>query len=38
MKLYTLTYDCNNPVVQQINVPTNTDYKVGVKVIRDGQI
>lgn len=38
MKLYNLTYDCNNPVVQQINVPTNTDYIVGVKVLRDGNI
>lgn len=36
MKLYTLTYDCNAPVVQQVNVPTNTDYKVGIKVKRNG--
>ena len=36
MKLYTLEYDCNSPVVQQINVPTNTDYKVGVKFVKDG--
>ena len=36
MKLYTLEYDCNNPVVQQINVPTNTDYKLGIKVKRNG--
>lgn len=38
MKLYTLEYDCNSPVVQQINVPTNTDYKVGVKFVKDGNI
>lgn len=38
MKLYTLEYDCNSPVVQQINVPTNTDYKVGVKVKSNGEI
>lgn len=37
MKLYTLTYDCNKPVTQQINVPTNTDYKVGIKVKRNGE-
>lgn len=36
MKLYTLEYDCNSPVVQQINVPTNTDYKVGVKFVKNG--
>lgn len=36
MKLYTLTYDCNRPTPQQINVPTNTDYKVGIKVKRNG--
>ena len=38
MKLYTLEYDCNKPAVQQINVPTNTDYKVGVKIRRNGEI
>lgn len=38
MKLYTLEYDCNSPVVQQINVPTNTDYKLGIKVKRNGEI
>ena len=37
MKIYTLTYDCNAPAKQQINVPTNTDYKVGVKVVRNGK-
>lgn len=36
MKLYTLEYDCNKPAVQQINVPTNTDYKVGIKVTKNG--
>ena len=36
MKLYTLTYDCNRPTSQQINVPTNTDYKLGIKVKRNG--
>ena len=37
MKLYTLAYDCNRPMPQQINVPTNTDYKVGVKIVRNGK-
>ena len=36
MKLYTLNYDCNRPTPQQINVPTNTDYKIGIKVKRNG--
>ena len=38
MKFYTLDLDCNAPVTQQLNVPTNTDYKLGVKVIRNGEI
>ena len=38
MKLYTLEYDCNLPTVQQINVPTNSDFKVGIKVIRNGEV
>lgn len=37
MKFYTLTYNCNTPTTQQINVPTNTDYKVGIKVVRNGK-
>lgn len=37
MNFYTLEYDCNTPVTQQINVPTNTDYKVGIKVKKNGQ-
>ena len=36
MNLYTLTYNANLPTKQQINVPTNTDYKVGVKIVRNG--
>lgn len=38
MNFYTLTYDANLPTKQQINVPTNTDYKVGIKVRRNGEI
>lgn len=37
MKLYTLNYNCNVPTTQQINVPTNTNYKVGIKVTRNGK-
>lgn len=38
MNFYTLTYDANLPTKQQINVPTNTDFKVGVKVKRNGEL
>lgn len=37
MKFYNLTFDCNLPTKQQINIPTNTDYKVGIKVVRNGK-
>lgn len=37
MKFYTLDFDCNAPVTQQVNVPTNTDYKIGVKVRSNGE-
>lgn len=37
MKIYTLDFDCNAPMTQQVNVPTNTDYKVGIKVKRNGE-
>jgi len=38
MNFYTLTYDANLPTKQQINVPTNTDYKIGVKVRSNGEL
>lgn len=38
MNFYTLTYDANLPTTQQINVPTNTDYKLGVKVRSNGEL
>lgn len=38
MNFYTLTYDANLPTAQQINVPTNTDYKLGVKVRSNGEL
>ena len=38
MNFYTLEYDCNTPTIQQINAPTNSDYKVGMKVKRNGNV
>ena len=38
MNFYTLEFDCNTPTVQQINAPTNTDYKIGMKVRRNGEV
>lgn len=38
MKFNTLTFDANLPTVQQVNVPTNSDYKVGMKVKRNGTV
>lgn len=37
MKLYTLDYNCNMPVTQQVNVATNTDAKIGIKVQKNGE-
>lgn len=36
MKFNTLVFDANLPTTQQVNVPTNSDYKVGMKVKRNG--
>ena len=38
MNFYTLTYDADLPAVQQVNIPTNSDYKVGMKVKRNGSV
>lgn len=38
MNFYTLTYDVDLPAVQQVNVPTNSDYKIGMKVKRNGSV
>lgn len=38
MNFTTIEYDCNTPVTQQINAPTNSDYKVGMKVRRNGEV
>lgn len=37
MKLYTLDYNCNLPVTQQVNIATNTDAKIGIKVQKNGE-
>lgn len=38
MKFNTLVFDANLPTTQQVNVPTNTDYKIGMKVKRNGEV
>lgn len=38
MKFYTLTFNANLPTKNQLNIPTNTDYKIGVKVVRNGEL
>ena len=38
MRIQTLEYNANQPIAQQIVVPTNSDYAVGVKVTKDGQV
>lgn len=38
MKFYTLTYDANLPTKQQVNIPTNTDFMVGIKVTKNGEV
>lgn len=38
MKFNTIIYDANLPTVQQVNVPTNSDYKIGMKVKRNGSV
>lgn len=37
MRLYTLDYNCNLPVTQQVNIATNTDAKIGIKVQKNGE-
>lgn len=38
MKYYKLEYDMNRPSVRQLNVPTDSDYGVAVKVYRNGEL
>lgn len=36
MKIYTIDYDFNRPMMKSITVPTNTEYKIGIAAIRNG--
>lgn len=36
MRIYTLKYDYNLPTTQQVNVPTNSTFLVGIKAVRNG--
>lgn len=38
MRIPTLEYSANTPIVKQITAPTNSMYAVGVKVTKDGQV
>lgn len=38
MKFNTLVFDANLPTTQQVNVPTNSDYRIGMKVKRNGNV
>lgn len=37
MRINTLVFDANLPTVQQVNIPTNTDAKIGIKVKKNGE-
>ena len=37
MKVQTIKYDVDKPTPQQITVPLNSDYSLGVKVYKDGE-
>lgn len=36
MKIYTIDYDFNRPMMKSITVPTNTEYKIGISATRNG--
>ena len=36
MKIYTIDYDFNRPMMKSITVPTNTEYKIGIAATRKG--
>ena len=35
MKIYTIDYDFNRPMMRSITVPTNTEYKIGISATRN---
>lgn len=37
MNYYTIDYDVNRPMANQITVPMNSEYGIGVRVIRDNE-
>ena len=38
MRIYVLEFNCNTPTTQQVNIPTNTDYMVGIKATKNGEV
>lgn len=38
MNIYIAEYDFNKPVQKTITIPTNTNYKIGIGVIRNGSM
>lgn len=36
MKIYTAEFDFNRPTTKSITVPTNTEYKIGIAAVKDG--
>ena len=38
MRVATINYSANQPTLQQIIVPTDSKYAVGVRVTKDGEI
>ena len=37
MKIYTIDYDFNRPMMKSITVPTNTEYKIGISATLNGR-
>ena len=37
MKIYTIDYDFNRPMMRSITVLTNTEYKIGIAATRNGR-
>lgn len=38
MKVQVIVYDANKPIPRQIVVPTNSEYAIGIKVTKDGNV
>lgn len=37
MNYYTIDYDVNRPMANQMTVPMNSEYGIGVRVIKDNE-